>query len=156
MPLFLFFMFMVLQLAELGVALLMTNYAASSVARTAANATSAGGAAVIDLGPYQGKLENLMTAGMTLTDKRACVVRDDPTVPTATLAVAVRAQVQAWPFFSNILSGVWNGQYAPQPLLCPSLVDTQSFGPFNFSAQAPYYFYVTGRAAVRLNYVPAS
>jgi hypothetical protein len=148
-------MFMVLQLAELGVALLMANYAASSIARKAANEKSFGTAPVVDLSPYQAKAENLMVAGMTLDGLPiGCVRRDDPAVPTATLAVAVRTKVQAWPFFSTMMNGAVKSQYDPQGLLCPDLVDSNAFGPFNFSAKAPYYFYVTGRASVRLNYVP--
>ena len=136
----------------------MANYAASSVARKAANdvsMTAAGAGTPVNLIVYRQKVGNLLVAGMELDPEglRGCIDRD-PAAPTAELSVAVRTKLQAWPFFGDILHTAFQSTYDAPPLLCPDLATTGSFGPFNFSAQAPYYWYVTGRARVRLNYAP--
>ncbi len=152
LPFFLIFVFGLLQMGELGVATVVTNYAASSVARKAANEETFRASASATPAPvirnYMQKVQNLMVVGMSVDDLFGCVMKD-PNDPTAELGVTVRAKIQAWPFFSNIIDGALKGQYAPQALSCSDA------GSFNFSAgPAPYYFYVTGKAKVRLNYVP--
>jgi hypothetical protein len=159
LPLFLAAMFLVIELAQLGVALMTANYAASSIARKAANEQTLTALAAVTPAPaiktaYSQKASDLMVAGMSLDDVAGCIMKDDPDVPTAELEVVVRTKIPAWPFFADLVHGALKSQYDPVTLVCPDTPGT--FGPFNFSANAPYAFYVSGRARVRLNYVPTS
>lgn len=160
LPVYLFFALGLLQLAQLGVALLVSSYAASTVARKAANEEALSTAATgvpVNLSAYDQKVNDLMVSGMQMDSPVGligCINRTDPTMPTAELQVAVRTKLQAWPFFADILHGAWSTQYAAQALVCATPANPGGFGPFNFSASAPYYFYVTGQAKVRLNYTP--
>ena len=153
-PLFFFFALGLLQACQLGVALVMANYAASSVVRKAA-ADGITGAGIVSMTAYNQKAQNLMVAGMQFLDVQGCV-QADPGMPTASLAVQVRATVSAWPFFSNLIHGALQSNYAGAGTSCgvqgPTFADTQAIGPFNFSANAPYYFTIRAVAKTRLNY----
>jgi hypothetical protein len=161
LPLFLVLVVGGLQLAQLGMAIVISNYAASSIARKAVSeqSFSATATGAVNLANYDQKAKSLMTAGMQVDDPHGlvgCVIQQPGnTSPTAELHVAVRTKLSAWPVFAQLLHTVWLGTYDAQPLAClqqPS--NPGGFGPFNFSAQAPYYFYVTGEARVQTNYVP--
>lgn len=157
MPLFLIVAFGALQVAELGMALMLANYAASSVATKgvqdpALNTPSLGPPPAI--AAYGPKVDSLMVGQLQRDALVACIQKDPNGAPTADLLVAVRAKLPAWPMMGNVLSGAFGSQsYDAQPLTCPGLDNTSGFGPFNFSSQAPYYFYVTGWAKARLNYI---
>ena len=158
LPLYLFFALAVLQIGQLGAAILMANYAASSIARKAANEqTFSAGASSRNLSMYQQKAKDLMIAGMQFDGTsgiQACTDKDDPQTPTEELTVAVRTKLPAWPFFGDVLHGILKDRYSEDgTLVCPDLTSAKSAGPFNFSGSAPYYFFVTGKAKIRLNYI---
>jgi hypothetical protein len=152
LPLFLVIVFGLLQLGQLGIAVIMVNYAASSIAREAASKFDYAGATNGVMQLHQ-KMQDLMVAGMS-TDSSfgllGCTVADTNT-PTAELVVLVRAKVAAWPGLGYFLNGAFGDRYATQPLTCSDLTNAQGFGPFNYSTQPPTYF-VTGTGKVRLNY----
>lgn len=154
LPLFLLFVFGLLQIAQLGIAVVMTNYAASSIARTAAasNAiTMASSGSVSSITQYNSNAEKFMVAGMNFAGVRACV---ETTPPTATLTVRVRARVNAYPFFAQVLSASLRDRYADTGSgNCPDMDNATTFGPFNFTDIGSYYFFVNGIARTRLNYV---
>ncbi len=139
-------------------ALLMANYAAaSSIARKAANDETFTASVTIGEGFERlqfRKPKALMVAGMELDSPRAAFkpasTSDDPQVPTRNLTVAVRAKIQAWPFFADLVHGVVHDNFDAHSYTCTDIANS---GFFNFSGQAPYYFFVTGKAKVRLNYV---
>jgi len=157
LPIFFALAFAALQLAQLGVAVVIANYGASSIARKAAaeeNGTFQSGSP--NLSAYEQKARDLMVAGMLFQDLEGCVQTDTIT-PTAELTVRLRTKVYAFPFFGNLVSGAFGPQHADEGKgTCPSsgsaLDSPTAVGPFNFSASAPYYFYVNGKAEVRLNY----
>jgi len=155
MPLFFLFFFGLLQVAQLGIAVVMTSYAASSIARIAAasgNVSAASSGPVSSISQYQSNAQKFMVAGASLKDLSACV---QATPPTATLTVRVRAKVDAYPFFAQVLSGALSNAYADESGgTCPNLANPNGFGPFNFSNNGAYYFYVSGIASTRLNYAP--
>jgi len=159
LPLFFFIVFGLLQVAQLGLAVVMANYAASSIARKAASennySTAAPGTSVGSITAYGQKASDLMVAGMQLdgsTGLLGCVEQSDMTVPTGELVVLVRAQLSAWPLTGSVLSGIFGSQYNTQPLSCSDLKNAQGFGPFNFSPSPAPTFFVTGTGKVRLNY----
>jgi len=159
LPLFFFLVFGLLQLVQLGLAVVMVNYAASSIAREAASekdfSTAARGAPATGVDSYGLKASNLMVAGMRLDGSSGllgCVEQSDVTVPTGELVVLVRARLQAWPFIGYVLNGIFGNQYNAQPLSCTDLKNSQGFGPFNYSPSPPQTFFVTGTGKVRLNY----
>ena len=154
LPLFLVLALGMLQLGQLGIAVVVTHYAASSVARKAVsdNTFSSGpiGVPLNLISIYTPKAKALMSVGMQLVEMKAC--RDpDPSTPTADLTVLVRTKISAWPFFGDIVHASLGDSYdAPVLTTCQA----QGNGFFNLSpAPAPYYFYITGKAIVRLNYV---
>jgi Flp pilus assembly protein TadG len=159
LPIFFFIVFGLLQVAQLGLALVMVNYAASSIARTAASeknfSTETPGVAVGSIDSYGQKASNLMVAGMQMDGSSGligCLEQSDVTVPTGELVVLVRAQLSAWPFIGYILNGIFGNQYATQPLSCGDLTNAHGFGPFNYSPNPLPTFFVTGTGKVRLNY----
>jgi len=153
-PFFFFFAFGLLQASQLGVALVMTNYAASSIARKAATDPTVPTTTKnvpLPLATYNPSANNLMVAGMQYDTMQGCVTQTDPSVPTGALVVAVRSKIPAWPFFGELIHGALKDTYDQQGISCTGTLG--GFGPFNFSAQAPYYFYVTGVAKAGLNYI---
>jgi len=158
-PLFFFIVFGVLQLAQLGMAVVMVNYAASSIAREAASekdfSNAARGVPATAVDSYGQKAGKLMVAGMQLDGSSGilgCIEQSDVTVPTGELVVLVRARLQAWPFVGYALNGIFGSQYDAQPLSCTDLTNSKGFGPFNYSPDSPQTFFVTGTGKVRLNY----
>jgi hypothetical protein len=153
MPLFFVIVFGLLQVCQLGLAVMMVNYTSASIARKAASENSfpstsrslAVPANIMSL--YQPKANGLMVAGMQLEGLQGCI---DSSAPTADLSVAVRAKIEAWPFFADVLHAALQSQYDPPPLGCGGT----GYLPFGFSpGPAPYFFYVTGKSSARLNYV---
>ena len=159
LPLFFFMVFALLQLSHLGFAVVMANYAASSIARQAASerdfSAAVRGSPVAIIAAYGQKAKDLMVAGMQLDGNSGligCIEQSDPTVPTGELVVLVRARLPAWPFVGILLNGALGSQYDAQPLSCGNLTNAQGFGPFNYSPDPPQTFFVTGSGKVRLNY----
>lgn len=156
LPLFFFIVFALLQLAHMGLAVLMVNYAASSIARQAASDNNIGpstgdpNAAIVS---YWDKAGKLMVAGIHLDTYglKGCVSQADASVPTGELVVRVRATMPAWPFVGYLLNGLFGDRYAAQALDCGNAQSSGGFGPFNYSSQPPT-FYITGTGKVRLNY----
>lgn len=156
MPVFFLIVFGLLQLAQLGLAVVMTSYAASSIARIAAASTtiSAVNGATSSISQYQTNAQNIMLPrmGINFKDLKGCI---QATPPTATLTVRVRARVDAYPFFAQILSAALDDNYLDEPggACDQQMVSPTGFGPFNFQGQtAPYYFYISGIARSRMNY----
>lgn len=161
LPIFLMIALGVLQLAQLGVALAMANYAASSVARSVvSSAASSSTNSSLNLSAYQTKADQLMVAGMQLDSMIGCVqnglANGTSTLPVSNVMVGLQAKVRAFPFFGNILHGALGNRYEP-PGTPPSCQDvTQREGSVNifYSNSAPYYFYVLGTSQARMNYAP--
>jgi Flp pilus assembly protein TadG len=149
MPLFLLFVFGLLQVCQLGIAILMVNYAASSIARKAASENNFAPPANVSsiMSNYQQKSSGLMVAGMQplITGGLLGCVESSP--PTANLFVAVRTKISAWPFFAQTVDKALRSPGAPAALSC-SGNNTVDFS----NESGAYYFYVTGQAKVRLNY----
>ncbi|HVO33732.1 MAG TPA: TadE family protein [Elusimicrobiota bacterium] len=166
LPLFLALAFAGLQLAQLGVGIVMADYAASSVARKAAAEEKIPTRlfnTIQDLTPLYGqKATDLMVAGMKFQDAAGCVSPDVPGEPSVSLTVRVRATVSAFPILGDLLHGAWHANYTG-PIgsavsgACPGgsgMDGAPGLGPINFSASPPYYFTVNGKATVRMNYQP--
>jgi len=158
MPLFFLLVFGLLQLAHLGLAVVMANYAATSIARKAASekdfSTVPKGTPAGNMTGYTQQANNLFVAGMQLDSTgglMGCVEQSDISVPTEELVVLVRAQFSPFPFVGYFLNGIFGTKYAAALLSCNDLTNQSGFGPFNYSSQPPT-FYVTGSGKVRLNY----
>ena len=89
LPLFLAIAIAALQIAQLGLATVMTHYAASSIARQAASSQSYSslpqGGGHINLAYYSQKALNMMVGGIQLDNVSGltgCVSSSDPRVPT--------------------------------------------------------------------------
>ena len=158
LPLYFVLVFGLLQLAHLGLAVVMANYAAASIARKAASekdlSSVSRGQPAGNMAGYIPQANNLLIAGMQLDSGGGligCVEQSDPTVPTGELVVLVRAQFPPFPFVGYFLNGVFGSKYAAVSLSCSDLTNQSGFGQFNYSPQPPT-IYVTGSGKVRLNY----
>jgi hypothetical protein len=158
MPLFFVLVFGLLQLAHLGLAVVMANYAATSIARKAASekdfSTTPRGMPAGNMTGYTQQANNLFVAGMQLDSTggiMGCVEQSDMSVPTEELVVLVRAQFSPFPFVGTFLNQIFGTQYATSLLSCTDLTNQSGFGPFNYVPQPPT-IYVTGSGKVRLNY----
>jgi Flp pilus assembly protein TadG len=156
MPLFFLFVFGLMQIAQLGIATIVANYAASSVARKAASEqnfpTATLGVPISLDTKYIQKANAMMVAGMQMDGGLTACIDSDPGVPTANLLVTLRTKLRAWPFFGDVIHTALKSTYDVQGGGCGTAANPGGFGPFNFSGQAPYFFFVTGSAKVRLNY----
>jgi hypothetical protein len=156
LPLFFLLVFGLLQAAQAGIAIVVANYAASSVARRAANGqnpASLGTGSNVALENYRSKINSFLVAGVGLDDFKGCMTRADPSVPTGELAVAVRTKLPAWPVIGQVLHKLLSSDYEAPALTCQNIDSAAAFSNFNFSSDAPYTIYITGKAKVRLNYV---
>jgi len=156
LPVFLLFVIGVLQISQIGVAIVLSQYAASSVARKASSAQVLSSGSHPDLNTYEPKVKALMQVGMQYDGMQGCVANTNSgNDPTAELEVAVRSKIEAWPFFSTLMNQVVQTQYSTNVIDCTTMSNPGGIGPVNFSGQStPPYFYITGKAKVRLNYVP--
>jgi Flp pilus assembly protein TadG len=145
LPLFLAIVFLLLQLGQLGMALIMANYAASSIARKAVAENN------LSAGNYQQVAQQLMVAGMQYDSLVGCPDADQNQL-TGNFVVLVRAKVVAWPFVGYVMNAAFKANYTPQALSCSDLTNQRGFGPFNYLPTLPQTFYVTGTGKVRLNY----
>jgi hypothetical protein len=158
LPLFFVLVFGLLQLAHLGIAVVMANYAAGSIARKVASdrdlSAATRGQPVGNMTPYVGQANDLMVAGMQLDSGgglMGCVEQADMSVPTGELVVLVRSQFSPFPFVGYFLNWTFGTRYATSLLSCTDLTNQSGFGPFNYSSSPPTIF-VTGTGKVRLNY----
>ena len=109
-PLYFLIVFGLLQIGQLGVALLMVNYGASSVARAVAQDPPklgpADGYGLIDMKelgfPFKEKFSKLLIGGMYDSKIRGCIEKDSNV--TATLHVFGSASVNAFPLLGNFLA----------------------------------------------------
>lgn len=163
LPLYLLVTLGLLQIVQLGAALIMVNYGASSIAHKAVQADSSSvfgalaGAASGQLSPAGGafaqtyipELNSLLIAGMNTPTLRACIQKDTPI--TATLMVWTGAHVNTFPFVGSFLHAIFGSKYAGSGETGCS--DNNELGPFYFSGDGTFYV-VRGKAQVRLNYQP--
>jgi Flp pilus assembly protein TadG len=137
LPLFFLLVFGLLQLGQLGTALLVANYAASAMARQMVqdNSTTAN----------KTRFTNMLTAGM----KSANVEQDiQSTGVFANVTVHACADIDAFPFVNQILGGVLS-RVAPG-----GAGNCKALGTFGYTSSPPR-FTVHGQAEARMNYRPA-
>ena len=130
-PVFLIGMLFVLQLGQIGVAVLVVNYGASSIAKKAVSIDGR-------MPNAEEKLNSLFVAGMKnpqVTQKETLA-----SPPLRELTVETRADVGTFPLIGKILSDVLGGN--------------RPIGPMIFSTSPPYPITVVGQATVRANYSP--
>lgn len=134
MPIFLFLVFAVLQVGQLGVAVMVANYAASSAARQMVqdNADSPDG--------YRSRFQKILTVGMKNEDLEATtsggLLRN--------VTVHACAEVDAYPFI---------GQLAGSVLSRLRATGCENMGILAFNPSPPS-FTVHGKAIARMNYQP--
>jgi Flp pilus assembly protein TadG len=146
LPLFLVIAFGVLQLGQLGIALIMVNTAASKIARRAVQDN----AAYSTVNSYTNLLTSYMTAGMKQGTIWGCLLENSM---TPTIQVNATARVDAFPFVGWLLKPALQTSYNGNGMQgCSG--EPPSLGPFYFSGSPPYYFIVRGRSTVRMNYHP--
>jgi len=155
LPLYFLFVFAFLQVLELGLAAIVAHYAASSVARMAVQNENFSGTcfATIPEADVQAKVESLMFGGfMKYAGVKAAIVKNPP---TADVSVVVRLEVAAFPFVNTAFHAALTDSVDGAPTCVNNdVVPINTFGPFNFSANPPYLFYVNGRSIARMNYQP--
>jgi hypothetical protein len=144
MPLFLFLVLGLLQMGELGTALLIANYSASAVARQVVQDQVKMNSLQ---GSYLTRFKGLLSAGM-----RDPVLTAEYTEDGVFSEVTVRAcaQITAFPFVGQFLTPALGSKYSGFDC-SPS---ERTIGPFSFSGTAPYKFGVRGIASMRMNYQP--
>jgi hypothetical protein len=136
LPLYFVFVFGLLQVAQLGIALAVSSYAASSVARRMVQDNT------LNASSYQATFQNLMTAGMRYNDLYADNAASGAQIFTD-ITVHACAEVSAFPLVGDFL----NRPLTPYKGNCRS---GNAMGPFSFSGP-PYKFIVRGRAVARMN-----
>jgi hypothetical protein len=134
MPLFLFLVFGVLQLGQLGVAVVVANYAASAAARQMVqdNSGSPDG--------YRSRFRKILAVGMKNEDLQATtnggLLRN--------VTVHACAQVDAYPFIGQLAGGILSGLRGG---------GCENMGILAFNPSPPS-FTVHGKAIARMNYQP--
>src|SRR5258708_4229456 len=144
LPAYLLLVFGVLQMGQLGTALLVADYAASAVARQVVQDQTEN---TLLGGNYMSRFEKLMTAGMKKGVLEAEYTHDglfyDVTVHAC-------AQINVMPFLGELLLKPALGfRYRGN-----GCAGDSGMGPFSFSGSAPYFFTVHGKATLRMNYQP--
>jgi hypothetical protein len=139
LPLYLLFVFGLLQLGQLATALLVTNYAASAIARQLVldNKT--------DASQYEERFKNLMTVGMK---KNSAYLKEvvDVTGPVGNVQVHACAEVDAFPFVSQFLGKSLAANIGGSASQCLTL------GMLAFNSAMPGSFVIHGQATARMNY----
>jgi len=149
-PVFMLLVLGLIQMGQLATALLIANYAASSIARQVVRDGRAG-----DRTAHEARLRKLMTAGM----KNGKVTIDMPTGGLmSNVTVNACAEIGAFPFVNYFVKHsikLTMGPYISPTggVNCESTIPN-SMGPFYYYRQHPYYFVVHGKATARLNYQP--
>ena len=161
MPIYFLIIFALLQVGQLGAALVVTNYGASTVARKISQDEDPsvlgpirGTLGPLDSAPenYKQKFENLFVAGMQyagLTGK----IDGNSNDPAATLTVNACAKVNAFPLVGIFVHSIFGNRFDARGT-CDVDTGPPSFGPFQFTPSAPYAFVIRAKAQVRLNYQP--
>jgi hypothetical protein len=134
-PLFFVLVFGCLQLAQLGVALIVANYGASSIAR---KVVQAGGSSGSD---YTSKFNDLLSAGMK---KPTVVISESPTGKLSDVSVDACAEIAAFPFVATLF-----GRPLGSVLGAGSVDQCASLRRFAFNNGN---FVVHGEAKARMNY----
>lgn len=138
--------FGLLQACQIGVALVMVNYGAGSIARRASRSPDSGNQAIS--GPLRADYAKLMVAGMKSPGLQGC---DYPSANQATkdLMVIAQAEVDAFPFMGEWLRRTPLANAAPAG--CPSGPNL-NVTPVSLTPNAPFRFIVRGTALARRNY----
>jgi hypothetical protein len=140
MPLYLLLIFGLLQLAQLGVAVLVTNYAAGTIARQLVQDGTT------DASVGMPRFQKLMVAGMSVyglqAETEGSGLLTDVTVHACT-------KVGAMPVVNYFVKHALPKNPLPQPGAC-----LDEYGLFRYYRQWPYYFVVHGKATARMNYRP--
>jgi len=172
LPIYLTLAFLAMQICQLGVALLMTNYGASSIARkiareestgletsigqTSSNIQTVATHPVPDLrawgSDYGTQLNKLMVAGMSFNGLSGCILTEGV---TPTLTVNASAAVPAFPLVGVFLNKALNSNYDGGDIDGNPCIEQiqKSLGSIAFksSTTGGFQFIVYGRASVRLN-----
>lgn len=161
LPLFLLFVFGLLQMAQVGYALIMVNYSAWSIAHRASReeknelfkaAAQVGRPSGELRGVYLPQMDKFLMAGLHGPNIRACVDKDGGT--TGDLTIWTSGSVTTLPLVQQTLYTIFKNQ--PNVLGVPPLNncdDNNQFGLgiFYFGSHAETIM-VRGKARVRLNY----
>ena len=135
LPLYLLLVFALLQLGQLGTALVITNYAASTVARDFVQNNS------VDNGAGEVHFRRLMVAGM----KNATIESiKDQNGMLSNVTVHACAEIDAFPLVGSVL-----GRGLSSHL---SGTNCQALSYVGFTGSPPYRFIVHGTATLRMNY----
>lgn len=150
LPIYLGIILGLIQIGQLGIALIVTNYSASKIARKAvAEQTFASSGGAVSMTSFKTDLENSMVVGMSAGDVVGCVSQSNSVLRE--LEVRASTKVDAIPFFGDLMHIGMQATYADSPLVgCNEPAKT--IGPFNFSSRSPYYWTVHGVAKARMNY----
>lgn len=140
LPVYLLLVFGLLQMGQLAIALLVTDYAASAIARQAVQEGSTG-----SQGSYNDRFQRLLTVGMK--NPTVQVVADSGLLSNVTVHAC--AQIDAMPFIGQII-----GRPLASGLGTGGPGNCQNLRAFAFSGGAPYAFTVHGKATARMNYRP--
>jgi len=143
MPLFLIFVFALLQLGHLGIGIAIVNYAASSVARQAVAQNA------YNQGDAESKFNNILMAGFKSNEIKSTSVSDPENV-TTNLKVTACAELPAYPLVGHFLYQAITSGSGPSPDACSGA--TKWLGPVGLKGPAPYHFIIQGQAVARMNY----
>ena len=144
-PVFLLLVFAIVQIAHIGVGVVVMQYAASSIARQAVQSGDPN-----DEAKAKEKLGHLMFAGLT-AGKVHTGLKTETTANevTPTVEVVTCAELTAYPFVGEFLSKAsWKTANATTECLGSSLTPVMLKGP------APYKFLIRGQSLARMNYQP--
>ena len=146
LPLYLLIVFSLLQMGQLATALVVTNYAASAIARQAVQEGS-----ITNQGAYETRFGALITAGMK-NEKVFPVLDPATSAPLRNVHVHACAEISAFPFVGQFFGSILaNGLGSGSSDRCPDL-GTRAFAFKNTPPVAS--FVVHGTATARMNYQP--
>ena len=144
LPLYLLLVFGLLQLGQLGTALLVTNYGAATIARQLVKDSWSGSGLASLSSPYSTKFNDLLMAGMKNGTLEARRTKDGPLSPLSTVEVHACVEVTAFPFVGHLVANrLANGTV--QGCAANMLL---SFNTGN------YAFVLHSQAMARMNYQP--
>lgn len=131
LPIYLALILFVIQISQIGLAIILTNYGASKVVHQAVSENTT------DPARYKSLLDSVMIAGMKTYSLTGHV--DDPNSHTRMLTVEVAAEIRAFPMVGELLH---------------SMIGSSPGSVVRLSDQAPYMWIVKGVAQSRMNFAP--
>jgi len=149
MPIFLFLVFGLLQLGQLGLGLVVVNYSAGSMARKIGR-TSAQPQSVAD-GLFSRDYKDLMVAGMHADSLTACYETNSADPVAKSVIVTAQASIAAFPVIGPFLNTMAPNFSASARLPPPCTV--KSVPAIGFTGPPQYNFIVRGMAVTRRDYL---